>query len=156
PKGVMVPHEAIVPLVRNNGYAEFGIEDRVAFASNPAFDAATLEIWGPLLNGGCSVIVDQSVLLEPLQFRKMLERNAVNFLWLTAGLFNQYVDVLTEALSGLNYLIVGGDALDPKTIARVLRENPPRHLLNGYGPTETTTFAATHLIKTVQNGYSIP
>ncbi|PIB41187.1 hypothetical protein AOA59_24855, partial [Pseudomonas sp. 2822-15] len=63
PKGVLVPHRAITRLVINNGYADFNQHDRVAFASNPAFDASTLDVWAPLLNGGAVVVVDQDTLL---------------------------------------------------------------------------------------------
>src|SRR5215831_7855601 len=62
PKGVMVPHRAITRLVWNTNYAQFTKEDRVAFAANPAFDASTLEVWAPLLNGGCIVIIGQDTL----------------------------------------------------------------------------------------------
>ena len=59
PKGVMIPHRAVGRLVLNNGYADFQADDRVAFAANPAFDASTMEVWAPLLNGGCIVVIDQ-------------------------------------------------------------------------------------------------
>jgi amino acid adenylation domain-containing protein len=157
PKGAMIAHRAIRRLVLNNGYAEFTPEDKVAFASNPAFDATTLEVWAPLLNGGCVVVIDQSELLDPERFRQTLKRQAVSALWLTVGLFNQYADVLGEEFSRLRYLLVGGDRLDCRAIAHVLERNPPQHLLNGYGPTETTTFAATHEVKLApENGRSIP
>jgi amino acid adenylation domain len=157
PKGVMVPHRAITRLVLNCGYADFKASDRVAFASNPAFDASTMEIWAPLLNGGLIVAIDQETLLEPAQFGQTLKQRAVNILWLTVGLFNQYADALSEEFAGLRYLIVGGDALDPRVIARVVRGDSPQHLLNGYGPTETITFAATHEITVVpENARSIP
>ncbi|MEI8632507.1 AMP-binding protein [Vibrio sp. PP-XX7] len=62
-----------------------------------------------------------------------------------------------EVLTGLRYLLVGGDALDPTVIRRVLHNYPPQHLLNGYGPTETTTFALTHEIEQVEaQATSIP
>src|SRR5205807_3301893 len=83
PKGVMVAQNGVKRLVLNNGYAEFRAGQRVAFASNPAFDAATLEIWGPLLNGGCVVAIEQSVLLDPGQFGTALMREKVDILWLT-------------------------------------------------------------------------
>ena len=146
PRGVMVDHRAIAHLVLNNGYADFEANDRVAFASSPAFDAATLEIWAPLLHGARIVVIEQQVLLEPARFADALRQHAVNVLWLTVGLFNQYADLLGPQFSNLRYLIAGGDALDPKIISRVLRRNPPQHLLNGYGPTETTTFASTYEI----------
>jgi amino acid adenylation domain-containing protein len=157
PKGVVVPHRAISRLVLNNRYAKFEASDRVAFASNPAFDATTMEVWAPLLNGGSVVVIEQSVLLEPARFGQTLKRHGVNILWLTVGLFNQYSDSLAEEFSTLRYLIVGGDALDPHVIARLLKGTPPQHLLNGYGPTETTTFATTYEIKVVtENAQSIP
>ncbi|EXL31116.1 syringopeptin non-ribosomal peptide synthetase SypA [Pseudomonas fragariae (ex Marin et al. 2024)] len=155
PKGVLVPHRAISRLVINNGYADFNAQDRVAFASNPAFDASTLDVWAPLLNGGCVVVIGQHDLLSPLNFQRLLLEQSVSVLWMTAGLFHQYATGLGEAFSRLRYLIVGGDVLDPAVIARVLANNAPQHLLNGYGPTEATTFSATYEITSVDNG-SIP
>ena len=157
PKGVMVEHSAVIKLVINNGYARFSPSDRVAFAANPAFDATTMEVWAPLLNGGRLVVVDQATLLNPASFALTLRQQAVTVLWLTVGLFNQYTEVLGPVIPQLRYLIVGGDALDPQIIRTVLRSNPPQHLLNGYGPTETTTFAITHEVREVAVGArSIP
>ncbi|QGA53025.2 non-ribosomal peptide synthetase [Pseudomonas brassicacearum] len=155
PKGVLVPHRAISRLVINNGYADFNERDRVAFASNPAFDASTLEVWAPLLNGGCVVVVDQAVLLSQERLHRLLLEQAVNVLWMTAGLFHQYADHLMDVFAQLRYLIVGGDVLDPAVIARVLKDGAPAHLLNGYGPTEATTFSTTYEIKAVGEG-SVP
>ncbi|QDG60177.1 non-ribosomal peptide synthetase [Pseudomonas sp. NIBRBAC000502773] len=152
PKGVQVPHRAISRLVLNNGYAEFNPRDRVAFASNPAFDASTLEVWAPLLNGGCVVVVEQAVLLSQAALASLLQEQAISVLWMTAGLFHQYADALMPVLAQLRYLIVGGDVLDPLVIDRVLKHGKPRHLLNGYGPTEATTFATTHEITQVGEG----
>jgi len=105
-----------------------------------------------LLHGGCLVVIDQETLLSPERFSWSLRSQAVNVLWLTAGLFNQYVDSLADARSRLRYLIVGGESLDPVVMAGVLRNSPPQHLVNGYGPTETTTFAITHEITEVAEG----
>ena len=149
--------QAVARLVLNNGYAEFQAGDRVAFAANPAFDASTLEVWAPLLNGGAVVVIDQPTLLDPARFAQELRDQSVNVLWLTVGLFNQYERQLGEVLRQLRYLIIGGDALDPRVVARVLEEHPPQHLLNGYGPTETTTFALTHEVRQVaRDATSIP
>ncbi|MBT0964265.1 amino acid adenylation domain-containing protein, partial [Denitromonas iodatirespirans] len=157
PKGVDIPHRAIARLVINNGYCEFGPEERVALAANPAFDATTLEVWGPLLNGGAIVVIDQQTLLDPPRFADRLKAQHVSILWLTVGLFNQYESQLAHVLPQLHYLIIGGDALDPKVVRRVLKNNPPQHLLNGYGPTESTTFAITHHIEALaEEATSVP
>ena len=152
PKGVQVPHLAISRLVLNNGFAEFSAHDRVAFASNPAFDASTLEVWAPLLNGGCVVVVEQVQLLSQAAFAELLREQAVSVLWMTAGLFHQYADALMPVFRQLRYLIVGGDVLDPQVIGRVLKLGKPQHLLNGYGPTEATTFSTTFEITTLGEG----
>ncbi|MBA1299915.1 non-ribosomal peptide synthetase [Pseudomonas carnis] len=152
PKGVQVPHLAISRLVLNNGFAEFNAHDRVAFASNPAFDASTLEVWAPLLNGGCVVVVEQVQLLSQAAFAERLREQAVSVLWMTAGLFHQYADALMPVFRQLRYLIVGGDVLDPQVIGRVLKLGKPQHLLNGYGPTEATTFSTTFEITTLGEG----
>ena len=156
PKGVMVPHRAISRLVINNGYAQFRVDDRVAFAANPAFDASTLEVWGPLLNGGCIVIIDFETVLIPERFAHELRAQEVTFLWLTSALFDQCASALNGVFEQLRYLMVGGDVLNSVTIGNVRRFNPPQHLLNGYGPTETTTFALTYEIIDAPDGKSIP
>ena len=125
PKGVLVPHRAVVKLVIANGYLEFCPSDRVAFAANPAFDATTMEIWGPLLNGGALVVIDRRTLLAPERFTALLIEQKINVLWLTVGLFNQYAEALAPALPTLRYLLVGGDALDTKVMAKVLRGPRP-------------------------------
>jgi amino acid adenylation domain-containing protein len=158
PKGVMVEHRNVLGLVVANSYAPLDAQDCVAHCASPSFDAATWEVWAPLLSGARVVIVPQSVVLDPVALRGMLLEHSVTALWLTVGLFNKYVDVLDEAFASLRYLITGGDALVPSIIARALgRSRRPQHLLNGYGPTETTTFAATYEIETVAaNATSIP
>ena len=87
------------------------------------------------------VLHDQ--VLDSVQFGRIMREGGATVLYLSAGLFNQYAEQLPEVFAQLKYLIVGGDVLDAHVIRRVLRNSPPQSLLNGYGPTETTTFAAT-------------
>jgi amino acid adenylation domain-containing protein len=152
PKGVGVPHRAVVRLVRDTDYIRLTPEDAVAQASNASFDAATLEIWGALLNGARLVIVPTDTVLSPRTFATQLAEGRITALWLTAGLFNQYSREVPTAFAGLPWLLVGGEALDPGWIRRVLQAGPPRRLLNGYGPTECTTFSATQPVAEVPEG----
>jgi amino acid adenylation domain-containing protein len=156
PKGVMIEHRNVLRLVVNSGYAPLTPADCVAHCANPAFDASTWEVWGALLNGARVLVVPHETLLEPKAFNAALIDAGVTALWLTAGLFNEYADKLEGAFGRLTWLLAGGDVLDPATVARVLGSaSRPRHLLNGYGPTETTTFATTHAIVSA-GGRSIP
>ncbi|PHM36581.1 non-ribosomal peptide synthetase [Xenorhabdus innexi] len=147
PKGVMVEHRNVLRLIIDNGFSEIRPDDCVAHCANIAFDASTWEVWSALLNGARLHIVPQSVLLDPARFCDSLIKERVTALWLTAGLFNEYLDILKPLFGQLRYLIVGGDVLDPQKIREVkLADSQPAALINGYGPTETTTFAATYLI----------
>src|SRR5690606_5007196 len=136
-----IPHRAITRLLFNNGYARFEAADRIAFIANPAFDPATLEVWGALLHGGCTVVIDAATVLDPGRLSQALRQQAVTILNLTSGMFNQYAEALGDAFPQLRYLLVGGDVVDPRVVGRVLRMNRPRHLVNTYGPTETTLYA---------------
>ncbi|WP_146050780.1 non-ribosomal peptide synthetase, partial [Pseudomonas syringae] len=158
PKGVLIEHRSVLRLVINNPYARITTEDCVAHGANTAFDASTWEIWSALLNGAKLLVVSQATLLNAARLNHVLIEGGVTALWLTAGLFNEYVDVLAAAFSRLRYLLVGGDVLDPVSVAKVLsRAHRPRHLINGYGPTETTTFASTYEIHALSdNSRSIP
>ena len=148
-RGVMIEH-ARASLVINNCYAHITTADCVAHCANPAFDASTWEIWSALLNGAKLLIVPQAVLLDPEYFRRALIDGGTTALWLTVGLFNEYLNVIDVALGRLQYLLIGGDTLDPLAVARLLSGgHRPRHLVNGYGPTETTTFASSYEIHAV-------
>ncbi|MDC9606952.1 non-ribosomal peptide synthetase [Xenorhabdus griffiniae] len=147
PKGVMVEHRSVNRLVINSAYADISTSDCVAHCANIAFDASTWEIWSALLNGARLHIVPQSVLLDPKRLCNSLLKGQVTALWLTVGLFNEYLDSLKPLFGQLRYLLTGGDVLDPRKIQQVQRAvSQPVHLINGYGPTETTTFASTYEI----------
>ncbi len=146
PKGVLIPHRAISRLVLNTEYIQIEPTDRLSHCSNTAFDAATFEIWGALLNGAAVVIIPQNVLLDPDSLARTLHRHRVTIFWLTIGLFTQYVEKIAEAFGQFRFVLTGGDVLDPSSVRRVMGQSPPGHLLNAYGPTECTTFSTTYKV----------
>ena len=157
PKGVEVPHRAIARLVINGDFVAFQASDVVAHASNPAFDAATFEVWGALLNGARLVIFPRIVLLDPARLSAELREAGVTTLFLTTSLFHTFAAERPESFASLDHLVVGGEALSAEAARRVLSAGAPRRLVNGYGPTETTTFAAWHLVERVADDtVSIP
>jgi len=142
PKGVEVTHRNIVRLVDDPDYAELGPDTAMLHAASPAFDASTLEIWGPLANGGRVVCLTEQP--SPDAVAAAIEAHGVTTLWLTAGLFHELVDRRPESLGAVQQLLAGGDVLSPDHVRRALAALPPNgRLTNGYGPTETATFAAT-------------
>ncbi|HEV2736352.1 MAG TPA: non-ribosomal peptide synthetase, partial [Longimicrobiaceae bacterium] len=156
PKGVMVPHRAVTQLVLSNGYADLGADDRVALAANPAFDASTMEVWGPLLTGGRVVVVGQDVLLDPEAFGALLRDRGVTALLITPVLFDHYARVIPGPLAGLRYVLTGGDRADPAAYGRVLHERGRVTVFNCYGPTETTCFSIAHPVEPAAAAGSVP
>ncbi len=157
PKGVMVEHRQVLRLVMQDRYVRLDAADGVAFCANPAFDAATWEIWATLLHGARLIAIPQDCLLDAVALGEMLKRHQATVLHLTAGLFHQYADALAPVFAGLNYLLFGGDKIDANKVRHVLQGTPPAHLVQCYGPTETTTFASTHEIRELDaQAHSVP
>ncbi|MDF1756469.1 MAG: amino acid adenylation domain-containing protein [Verrucomicrobiales bacterium] len=156
PKGVVVPHQGIVRLVRNTNYCEFGVKETFLQGASICFDAATFEIFGSLLNGGALALPDPGPLtLESIS--KTIKDCEVSTLWLTSGLFQMMVEEDISVFSGVRQLLTGGDVV-PVTHARmVLEAHPDLTLINGYGPTENTTFTTTHRVSAADlNRESLP
>ncbi|MFL6202420.1 MAG: amino acid adenylation domain-containing protein, partial [Thermoanaerobaculia bacterium] len=152
PKGVAVPHRAVVRLVRETNYARLGPGDRMGQVANISFDAATWEIWGALLNGAALVVIPRNVVLAPERLAAALREQRVTSMFLTVALFTRMSREVPGAFAGLRELLVGGEAVDPAAVRRVLAAGPPRRLLNAYGPTESTTYASWHPIREVPAG----
>jgi acyl-coenzyme A synthetase/AMP-(fatty) acid ligase/acyl carrier protein len=156
PKGVAVVHRNVVRLVQGAGYAGMGPEEVFLQFAPVSFDASTLEIWGPLLNGGRLVLYpDTRASLEDLG--RTLREQRVTTLWLTAGLFHQMVEERLGDLATVRQLLAGGDVLSPRHVRRAVEEIAGLTLINGYGPTENTTFTCCHPVKDGSRvGASVP
>jgi amino acid adenylation domain-containing protein len=145
PKGALIPHRAMVRLVRNSDFLHFGEDETFLFAASPCFDASILEIHGALLNGGVLALPAPGQLnLDAIT--TALTKHQVSTVWLTAGLFQIMVEECPEAFAGLKQLITGGDVMSPAHATKVLALYPNLCLINGYGPTENTTFTTTHRV----------
>ncbi|HZR42433.1 MAG TPA: amino acid adenylation domain-containing protein, partial [Ktedonobacteraceae bacterium] len=152
PKGVSIPHQAICRLVLHTNYVQLGPSDTVAQVSNAAFDAATFEIWGALLQGARLVVITNDVALSPLDFATGLGQQGITTMFLTTALFNQLASSVPRAFRSLRHLLFGGEAVDPRWVKEVLNSDPPERLLHVYGPTESTTFASWFLVQDVPVG----
>ncbi|MBD2162865.1 amino acid adenylation domain-containing protein [Calothrix membranacea FACHB-236] len=145
PKGVSIIHRGVVRLVKNNNYAKFSPEDVFLQLAPITFDAATLEIWGSLLNGASLIILppDKSELAD---LGTAIREHQVTTLWLSAGLFGSMVDEQIADLKQLKQLLTGGDVLSVFHVKKLLQAAPELKLINAYGPTENTTFTCCYHI----------
>jgi amino acid adenylation domain-containing protein len=145
PKGVAVEHRNVVRLVRNTNYATLTASEVLLQFAPISFDAATFEIWGSLLNGAKLALMSAGTpTLGDLG--NCLRKYEVSTLWLTAGLFHLMVDNQLEDLKAVRQLLAGGDVLSVPHVLKAFRELKDCRLINGYGPTENTTFTCCYPI----------
>ena len=147
PKGVAVTHGGVVRLVTSPNYVRLDAEQTLLQLAPLTFDASTLEVWGALLNGARLVVMPPSApTLDEIS--RVLVAERVTTLWLTAGLFHLMVDEQLEGLSRVEQLLAGGDVLSVHHVEKYLAAagNGDRRLINGYGPTENTTFTCCHVM----------
>lgn len=142
PKGAVIPHRAIVRLCHRPGFLRLDRTTRFLHISPLAFDASTLEIWGPLLNGGSIVLAPAQPGLRDIE--ALIREHGINTAWLTAALFHLCVDEHPAVFDRLTTVLTGGDVVSPKHAARLRARRSSLRIVNGYGPTENTTFTTTY------------
>ncbi|MDP0501501.1 MAG: amino acid adenylation domain-containing protein, partial [Verrucomicrobiota bacterium JB022] len=155
PKGVEIPHRGIVRLVRGNCYSPLGPDCRVAHLASVAFDAATYEIWGPLLNGGEIVLYESTEIVVP-DLANFLAREQPTALFLTAGLFDLLAREHAACFAGVQRVLTGGDVVSPVAVRAVQQAAPDCEVVNAYGPTENTTFSTYFLVPSDWAGGALP
>jgi amino acid adenylation domain-containing protein len=155
PKAVGITHRNILRLVKGANYAELTSEHVFLQFAPVSFDASTFEIWGCLLNGA-RLVVFPPYLPSLAELADFVNEKQITTLWLTGGLFHQLFDSDVHRMTTLRQLLAGGEALSPAHVNRALDQLNGCRLINGYGPTETTTFACCYHIGRDFPGPSVP
>lgn len=152
PKGVLVEHAGICRLAREPHFLAFSPDDHVLHANPLEFDAATMEIWGALLNGARLCVVETSTVVVSTRFAAALREHRITFAWVTAPLFNQLVDEDPTIFAPLTKVFTGGDVVSARHVDLVREHCPRLAVHNGYGPTENTVFTTLYRIDTEHDG----
>jgi amino acid adenylation domain-containing protein len=153
PKGVGITHRSVVRLVKHTNYASLDCHQVFLQFAPLLFDASTFEIWGSLLNGARLIVMPPG-LPSLRDLGEMIASHGVTTLWLTAGLFHQMVDSQLETLGGVRQLLAGGDVLSIAHVERAAKQLAGCSLINGYGPTENTTFTCCYPVNPAERFFS--
>jgi amino acid adenylation domain-containing protein len=145
PKGVEVLHRGMTRLLFGVDYVTLDASQKILHLAPLSFDASTFEIWSALLHGG-ELVIPTGDPPSAAAIGAEIRRHGVTTMWLTASLFNAIIEQECDALSPLTQLIVGGERLSVPHIRRALAQLPRTRLVNGYGPTENTTFSTTYVV----------
>ncbi|MQM25461.1 non-ribosomal peptide synthetase [Glycomyces albidus] len=152
PKGVVVPHRGVVRLATSCDYLDLSPRTRLLQTCAIVFDVTTMELWGPLLNGGSITLVPDETLLDAAALGEQIARHRITTMWLTAPLLHLLVDQDPAIFAPLRQVIAGGDVLSGPHIAALMAACPDLEVINGYGPTENTTFSTAHRIAAAPEG----
>ena len=159
PKGVEIPHRAIVRLLFGVDYVKLSQSVAILQLAPISFDAATFEIWGALLHGAKAVLYSRRFTPSAEELRIIIQDERINLMWMTSGLFNSMIDENPGTFSELEQLVVGGEALSAPHVRLCSSARESRtEIVNGYGPTEVTTFSCCYPIpKTLPDDFnSVP
>ncbi|WP_155768371.1 non-ribosomal peptide synthetase, partial [Mycobacterium colombiense] len=136
PKGVAVAHRNISQLVVTL-HADLPPGPGQVWSQwhSHSFDVSVWEVFGALLHGGRLVVVPESVARSPEDFHALLVAEEVSVLSQTPSAAGMLSPEGLESVA----LVVAGEACPPQLVDRWA---PGRVMLNAYGPTEATVYAA--------------
>ncbi|UHA72038.1 non-ribosomal peptide synthetase [Paenibacillus sp. 481] len=146
PKGAMIEHRNVVRLVKNTNSLPLNDQVRILQTGSIVFDASTFEIWGAMLNGGQLHLTEHANIINAVVLKQLINTNDINLMFLSTALFNQLVQQDHTLFERLQTLIVGGEELSIAHANKLILHYPTINLINGYGPTENTTFSTTYPI----------
>ncbi|MFS1524184.1 amino acid adenylation domain-containing protein, partial [Microbulbifer sp. 2304DJ12-6] len=159
PKGVMTPHIGVIRLLADPNFIELDSNTRSLHFAAHAFDASTLEIWGPILNGGCCVIYPYKR-IDIDELNQVIRRDSVTSVFFTSGLFDKWSEQRYD-VDSLRWVMTGGDVVSPLAVQRVYRHYPNVTVISAYGPTENTIYTtcckvpSEHRLNTVPIGLPV-
>lgn len=141
PKGVMVEHGNLA-CFNQNLTERFGFRPgmKLAALTTYTFDISVLELMGTLSTGIYVRLLNE---IDPLEILAQLKKHQIDILQLTPSRLNQLITASFgySHLSGLNILIIGGEALPEKMYNDLKKQLPQVSVFNGYGPTEDTIYS---------------
>ena len=146
PKGVMVQHNNVVSLVKGISYVNLSSQDILLSTGSSSFDATTFEYWSMLLNGGQLILCPENTLTDTALLKAEIRSHSTTMMWFTAGWLNQLTETDITIFEGLKTILAGGEKLSEKHIEKIRQAYPSIKIINGYGPTENTTFSLTYRI----------
>ncbi|GAB3274768.1 non-ribosomal peptide synthetase [Kineosporia babensis] len=146
PKGVLVPHRAVVRLAHDATHAHLGPDTVMAHIGATSFDASVWELWGTLINGGTLQVLSRETVLDPDEFGQAIATHAITTGLVTSALFSHLADADPGMFAPMRDLLVGGDVLSATHAQAVLAACPNLRLVNAYGPTENGVISTVHQV----------
>ncbi len=158
PKGVMVEHSALaLHLQAILQHYQPTAADKVLQFASLSFDISLEQLFSAWLRGACVVLVKSS-LMPPADLLALLQTQAVTIADVPPAYWQEMLvlESLSENLSTLRILILGGEAV-PSALAQQTRDRcPALTIFNAYGPTEAAITPTLHRLPSVLPAQTSP
>jgi len=145
PKGVVVSHRSLVNAVLAQfDYCHGPVVGTILLMSY-AFDGSLLSIFCSLCQGGKLTLSREGQQADAVQVARLIAEQGATHLWLVPSLYSLLLEqAQPDQLETLRVVSVGAEACPPQLVERHHHLLPQTHLMNVYGPTETTIWATSH------------
>lgn len=145
PKGIAVPHRSILGFTFDQRMVHLQNKPISLHYSSISWDVFVLETWPALVNGGRCVLYNKKIPTSN-DLKSLIKKYQINTLWLTKSLFDLVIDDDRGALTGIETVMTGGEALSPSHIIKAQQQYPHLKIINGYGPSECVVFSTCYVV----------
>ncbi|HEU4545013.1 MAG TPA: non-ribosomal peptide synthetase, partial [Microlunatus sp.] len=143
PKGVVVPHGAIVNCLRaNRRWEPLSADDRVLFKAAVTFDVAVREVFWPLVQGATIVVAAPGGQRDPGYLADLVRRESITTVDFVPSMLPAFLDLHPAPYPALRRITCGGEVLAPE-LARRVHDVLGIAVQNFYGPTEAAVEVTT-------------
>lgn len=140
PKGVQIPHAALVNFLTSmQQQPGLAAGESLLAVTTLSFDIAALELYLPLLVGGCILLTSAEVAADGTQLQQVLNQHPITVMQATPATWRMLIAVGWTGSPNLKVLCGGEAMLGP--LAQDLLKRCAS-VWNMYGPTETTIWSA--------------
>jgi len=146
PKGVTVPHRAIIDYI-DWVIEEYKFDENLIIGNQTPFhfDFSASDIYIALATGSALIIIPENLFMFPAKLVEFLKDKKINFIhWVPSALTSvSKLDVLGGVKLDIKTVFYGGELMPTKHLMYWKRYIPDAVFSNFYGPTETAVIS-TH------------
>jgi len=155
PKGIGITHRNILAMALDRRWERDSHQRTLMYAAQ-TFDAATYEIWVPLL-AGCQIVIAPPGEIDIDVLERVIVQQQITALFVTSALFRLLAAERPRCFANVRQVLIGGEAASPAAFQEVLDSCPGVRVVNGYGPTETTVLVTYYAARMpCEIGSSVP
>ncbi len=145
PKAVEICHQGLVnELAAIQADPGFTASDKMLAIATISFDIAILELFLPLVSGGCTIIASREDAFDPSRLAALIDRSGCTVMQATTATWRMLCDAGWTGSKRLKKILCGADALTEELAGKLLACGV--ELWNVYGPTETTIWSLQHKV----------